>query len=116
MKTIYNIRQIIVSLITLTILVWAFFQNQFVVKIIISPFIICSVAILGENLFSILNKPKISNIFKYIFRISLLVYIIGFLTYATYYAIKNKVYSLLIIVGIFILGTISFFKSFFQKK
>ena len=117
MNKIFSIRQIIVSFSAFLILLWAFFENKFVVKIIITPFLICSIAIFFENLFLLLNKKKISNIFKYIFRISFFVYIIGFLIYATYYSIINKSYSLLIIVGIFILGVIPFFKkAFFNNK
>ncbi len=117
MNKIFSIRQIIVSFSAFLILLWAFFENKFVVKIIITPFLICSIAIFFENLFLLFNNKKISNIFKYIFRISFFVYVIGFLIYATYYAIVNKSYSLLIIVGIFILGGIPFFKkAFFNNK
>ena len=81
MRNIYNIRQIFVSFMATSILTWAFF-----------------------------NKNKIANIFKNIFRISFFIYIIGFLIYATYYAISNKSYLLLIIISIFIIGIINFFK------
>ena len=110
MRNIYNIRQIFVSFMATSILTWAFFKNQLVVKIIISPFLICAIAIGLENIFLLLNKNKIANIFKNIFRISFFIYIIGFLIYATYYAISNKSYLLLIIISIFIIGIINFFK------
>ncbi len=117
MKQIYIFRQIIVSLIAFSILIWAFFKNQFISKIIITPFIVCSLAILGENIFLLLNKNNLSNIFKYIFRISFFIYIFGLLIYAIYYTITNKTYSLFIIIGIFIISIIHFFKvSFFKKK
>ena len=116
MKKIYNIRQIVVSIIVILILTWAFFKNQLIGKIIMSPFLICSIAIFFENLFLLLNKEKISNIFKYIFRISFFVYAFGFLIYAIYYTISTKTYSLFIIIGIFIIGTIHFFKATFFKK
>ena len=99
------------------ILTWAFIKNQIISKIIISPFLICSISVLGENLFLILNKEKIANIFKKIFNISFFVYIYGFLAYATYYVIVNKSYSLFIIIGIFFIGSTCFFKkTFFNKK
>ena len=117
MNNIYIIRQIIVSIMASFVLIGAFFKNQLVGKIIISPFLICSIAIFFENLFLLFDKKKISNIFKYIFRVSFFVYIFGFLIYAIYYAILNKIYSLFIIIGIFIIGTIHFFKvAFFKKK
>ena len=116
MKSVFTVRQIIVSLEVILILSWAFFQNQFFGKIIISPFLICSIAIFLENLFLLLNKKKLSNVFKYIFRVSFFIYVIGFLIYTIYYAIVNKIYSLLIIVAVFIIGLIPFFKKAFFNK
>ncbi len=110
------IRNIIISLTTAIFLIWAFFKNNIIGKIIISPFIICSISILGESIFLLLNKDKISHIFSYIFRISLFIYIYGFLLYALYYSITTKEYSLIIIIIIFFLFTIPFFKSAFHKK
>ncbi len=117
MRKIYAVRQMIVSMMAFSILIFAFFQNPIAGKIVISPFLICSVAIFGENLFRLLNKEKIANFFKYLFRISFFVYVFCFLIYATYYAISNHSYSLFIIIGIFAIGVIPFFKaSFFKKK
>ncbi len=117
MKKIYCIRQILVSLTAFFILIWAFLQNKFIGKIIIIPFLICSIAIFFKNLFFLIHKEKISNMFKYIFNISFFVYVFGLLIYATYYAISNKSYSLFIIIGIFAIGTIRFFKlTFFKNK
>ena len=116
MRNIYLIRQMVVSAMAFSILIWAFFKNQLVVKIIISPFLICSIAIFFENLFIFLNKKKISNIFKYIYRISFFIYAFSFLIYAIYYAISNNSYTLLIPVGIFIIFGIPFFKSAFLNK
>lgn len=116
MNKIYNMRQIIISIITLVILTWAFFNNKFFGRIIISPFLICSLAILGENIFLLLKKNKIAYIFKFIFRISLFIYIGAFLIYTIYYAIQTKNYSLFIIVGIFIVGIIHFLKGAFKSR
>ena len=116
MKKIYNVRQIIISIMASCILTWAFFKNQIMIKIVISPFLICSVAIFFENLFLLLNKTKISNVFKFIFRISFFVYAFVFLAYAVYYAIVNKNYGLFIIIGIFAIVIVSFFKAIFLKK
>lgn len=117
MKRIYAIRQIIVSFVALVFLIWAFFQNELWAKIIIIPFLICSFAILMENIFLILNKMKVSNLFKYIFRISFFVYVFGFLSYMVYYSIANKSYPILIVVVVFLVFAIYFFKkAFFIKK
>lgn len=110
MKYIYNLRQIIVSTTVFSFLSWAFFQNNLIGKLIIIPFLICSFALCWKNVFIILNKKKLINIFNYIFRISLLIYIFGFLIFAIFYAIKNKNYSLFIIVGIFSIAVIHFLK------
>lgn len=117
MKKLYIIRNIILSFGALIILIWAFFQNTLFGKIIITPFLVCSFAMLFENIFLLLNRIKISNVFKSIFRISFFVYIFGFLSYMVYYAITNRSYSILIIVIIFLLFAIYFIKkSFFNNK
>lgn len=116
MKKVYAIRQIAVSFTALVFLTWAFFQNGWLARIIITPFLICSFAIMMEKIFLLLNKTKLSNIFKYIFRISFFVYVFGFLSYMVYYAMVNKSYSILILVAIFLVFVIHFFKkSFFHK-
>ncbi len=71
---------------------------------------------LCENLFLLLNKKKLSNIFKYIFRISFVTYVFGFLTYIVYYAFVYKSYSFLIGVVIFLPFVIYFFKKAFFIK
>ena len=116
MKKIYAMRQIVVSFIAFVFLSWAFFQNEWWARIIITPFLICSFAIMMEKIFLLLNKTKLSNIFKYIFRVSFFVYVFGFLSYMIYYVMVNKNYSILIVVAVFLLFTIHFFKkSFFYK-
>lgn len=116
MKNIYAIRQIVVSIGAFLILIWAFFNNEILGKIIISPFLICSLAIFGENLFLIFKKEKLAKVFKDIFQISFFVYAFGFLGYAIYYAIINKSYSLFIVIDIFLVGTIYFLKMVFFKN
>lgn len=111
MKNIIYIRRIFVSTIALIILTWAFFQNNLIAKLFILPFIICCLAYLLETCFILTNKIKIAKVFNFIFKISLLVYILGILIYTIYYAFANKSYSLLIIVAIFVLfGGRFFFK------
>lgn len=114
MKKIYATRQMIVSLVALVFLTWAFFKNDRWAKIIIIPFLICAFAILMENLFFILNKIKISNFFKLVFRNSFFVYIFGFLSYVIYYSITTKAYSLLIVAAVMLL--ILLFAIYFSKK
>ncbi len=115
MKKLFIIRSMIVSFIALIILIWAFWQNNIFGKAIILPFLICSLAKLFESLFLLLNKNKIANAFKYIFRVSFFAYIFGFLAYMVYYAIVNKTYSVLIIVAVFLFFTICFIKNIFSN-
>lgn len=116
MQTIISIRKIIISIIAFIILMWAFFKNATWAKIIIIPFLVCSFAMLCENLFLLLNKKKLSSIFKYIFRISFFIYVFGFLIYMVYYAFTYKSYSFLIGVVILLPFVIYFFKKAFFIK
>lgn len=115
-KNVFRIRKIFISLLATIICTWVFFQNKLFAKIIISPFIICSIAMFVENIFLLFNKEKISNIFKYIFRISFFTYMFGFLSYASYYSIVNKSYDLIILIVIFLIFGIYFFKKAFFTK
>ncbi len=111
------IRKILLSLTVLIFLIVVFPKNNFSGKLIISPFLICALSFCLENIFLLFNKEKIATCFRYIFSISFFSYIIGFLAYATYYSIVNKIYSLLIVVAIFCLFTIRFIKqAFFRRK
>lgn len=117
MKNAIRIRKTFISLVATIICIWAFFQNNSFAKVIISPFIICSISMFSENIFLLFNKEKISNIFKYIFRVSFFVYVFGFLSYAFYYSIVNRSYTLIILIAIFLIFSIYFFKkSFFTKN
>lgn len=115
-KNIFIIRKIIMSLVATVVLTWAFFQNELWAKIIITPLLVCAISFLGQNAALLLNKTKLSNIFKYIFRISFFVYVFGFLFYMIYYAMANKSYSILIVVVVFLPFTIHFFKKAFLHK
>ena len=111
------IRKILLSLTVLIFLIVVFPKNNFSGKLIISPFLICALSFCLENIFLLFNKENIATCFRYIFSISFFSYIIGFLAYATYYSIVNKIYSLLIVVAIFCLFTIRFIKqAFFRRK
>lgn len=114
---VIRLRKTFISLLATIICIWAFFQNKLFEKVIISPFIICSIAIFFENIFLLLNKEKVANIFKYIFRISFFIYMYGFLGYAFYYSITNKSYEFIILIAIFLIFSIYFVrKTFFIKN
>lgn len=109
-KNTWTIRNIIMSIIAIIILSWAFCQNNLIGKIIISPFLVCASSVLGGNICVLLNKNKLAKVFHYIFKFTFLIYVVGVLSYATYYSFKNKEYSMLIIVAIFVIFIILFFK------
>ena len=50
MKNIINIRNIVVAIITIIILIWAFFNNEPFIRIAIIPFLVCASASLGRNI------------------------------------------------------------------
>ena len=102
------------SIIAIIILSWAFCQNNLVGKIIISPFLVCASSMLGGNICILFNKNKLAKVFHYIFKFTFLIYVVGVLSYVTYYSIKNKEYSMLLIVVIFVIFFILFFRP--QKK
>ena len=95
-QKIYIYQKMIVALITLVILLFAFFSNTGFIKIIILPFIICTCAKLGELISILANKNKLVEIFNNIFIISFFLYYFGFLIYIIYYTIVNKEYFLII--------------------
>ena len=110
MKKVILIRNIAGATLVTIILIWILASNNFLGKIIILPFLICTLAFLGENIGLLLNKEKITKGCQIIFRISLFIYILGILIYTIYWAFKNKSYSLLIIVALFGLFGLNFFK------
>ena len=77
MKNIYIMRQMLASTMAFLILIWVFVKNQLVEKIIVSPFLICSMAIFFENLCLLLNKEKGVTIFKY-FELACLFIVLAF--------------------------------------
>ncbi len=115
MKKIIMTKNIIMATIVIIFLTWAFLKNEVVGKIIILPFLICALAILGGNISLLLKKEKLAKLFSMIFKISFGLYIFGILVYTTYYAFVNKTYSLLIVVGVFIILLIFFFRNYCKK-
>ena len=111
------IRKIVMVIMVIVTLVWAFPKNNLAGKIFILPFLICAIAIFLESVFLLFNKKKLANIFMYIFRVVFFIYVYGFLGYSSYYAIVNKTYSLFIPICIFLVFSVYFiYKAFFVKK
>ena len=115
-KNLILIRNIGVSLFIIVLLIWVFISNELVAKIIILPFLLCSLAFLEENIFTLFNKKLLVKIFHYIFIFSFLLYYYGFLIYIIYYSIKNKEYIFMLFTIPFWLFSILFLKNIFQKR
>ena len=107
-KNIYFSRLIYIIFVTL-ILISIFIKTPNN-KIILIPFLICSISLLGKNLFLILNKEKNSKLFHKIFIFSFFIFFFGFIFYWCYLSIINKTYSSLIFAIPFILIGIYFVK------
>ncbi len=87
------IMNIIRSIIFLLIVLWLFFKNTGLMKIIIIPFIVCGLAIMGKNICLLMNKNKYANIFSKLYVITFLVFWFGFLIWVDYSTIKNNQYG-----------------------
>ena len=116
MKRVIMFRKMVMAIMAIMVLVWAFPKNNLGVKIFILPFLICAIAIFLENIFLFFNNQKIANIFMYIFRIVFFIYVYGFLGYSSYYAVVNKNYALFIPISIFLLFSIPFLRGAFFGK
>ncbi len=103
MKKIYIMKNIIGAAIVIIILLWAFLKNMLIGKLMILPFLVCAISILGGNIAILIKKEKIAKVFNLIFKVSIFLYILGILSYTVYYAFVHRSYSLIIIVLIFVI-------------
>lgn len=106
---IFFIRNLIISIIVAGILFSMIIKTSDIKsKIIMIPFIICSLASIGKNIFLIIEKKKYADIFSKLFIIGFLFFWFGFLVTWCYLNIKDANYLALLfslpfwIVGIYI--------------
>ena len=112
-----SIQRLIMGIVVIIILWVAFWQNEGISRLIVLPFLICAIANFGEALFYYLKKDKIAKVFNYIFKISFLLFVVGFLGFFIYYAITKKEYLFLILILGFILITYFMLKDkLFKRK
>lgn len=97
-------------------LLWVFFQNSSWVRLACLPFLFCALANIGEYIGILLQKEKVTKIFRFLFRLSFFVYYFGFLIFATIYLIKTKEYSLFLPILLFLLGGLYFVRQSFKKQ
>lgn len=78
-------------------LIIIFFHGNLITKLILLPFIICSIATVLRSSFILLEKVKLARYCNTIYVISFLSYIIGFLIAFCYFAIKSHEHQLIAI-------------------
>ena len=67
-------------------------------KIVLLPFLICSLAMAGKSIAQILGKDKLANVFHKIFVAGFLLFWFGFLAVAGYISVRDQQYSLLFLI------------------
>ena len=78
-------------------LIIIFFHGNLITKLILLPFIVCSIATVLRSSFILLEKVKLARYCNTIYVISFLSYIIGFLIAFCYFVIKSHEYQLIAI-------------------
>ena len=74
-------------------------------KIVLLPFLICSLSMAGRSLAQIFGKDKLAAVFHKIFVAGFLLFWMGFLVVAAYISVRDKQYSLLILlIPFFLIG------------
>ena len=106
------IRSLIVTIVIMIILIWTFGKNEGISKLIISPFLICTIAKFGEFICLLFKKERWIRLFHIIFLVSFFSFIFGFLLYALIYSLKNQDYGLLLLTSFFFVITFSVLKRY----
>lgn len=105
----------IVKNIFITMLLFYFYFNTSNGKVILLPFLICSVAMLLKNISLLFNKSKYIDMFNKVFILSFLIFWFGALIFWCYTSIVNREYSSLIFSIPFWIGSIFIIKKFLLK-
>ena len=109
----------IISVIIINIILFILFNSMkdITSKIVLIPFLICSIAILYSTLASILNKDIIVKLMKKIYVIGFLTFWIGFLIFFTYSIIKqeNDYSMILFTIPFWLFAIYIIYKEFIKK-
>lgn len=105
MKKSLVIRKLISS-IMVTVALLSFMAKSLSPKIIFIPFLVCGVSMVGKSIAQILDKKKLEFIFGKTFVFGFLLFWIGFLLFAIYTSIKDRNYSLLVLLIPFVIAGI----------
>ncbi len=105
----------IIKSIFITLLLLYFYINTSTGKVILLPFLICSIAVLLKNISMLFNKSKYIDLFNKVFTFSFLLFWFGILIFWCYTNIVNKQYNSLIFSIPFWLVSIFIIKKFLLK-
>lgn len=100
-------RKFISALFATGLLIYILFRTQSP-KIILLPFLICSISLTGKSLSQMLRKEKLASVFHKVFILGFLLFWFGFLAVAAFISIRDKSYSMLLftlpfwLVGIYL--------------
>ncbi len=94
-------RRLVVSIFNTIILLY-FMTKMTNFKIILIPFIICSVAMAGQSIAEMLNQERAANIFRKIYKNGFFVFWFGLLAVGIIKCIRDREYGMLIYLMLFV--------------
>ena len=92
-----TVRKLITSIMATAILLH-FMTKSPSSKIIFIPFLICSISMAGKCIAQLINKRKLESIFGKLFVFGFLLFFLGFLALAGYTSIRDRNYSMLVVL------------------
>lgn len=95
MKKTIAVRNLIISLIISSSLLYFLWKTPSP-KIILAPFLICSLSLAGQSMAQLLNKEKWAAAFRKLFALSFFLFWFGFLVVAAFLCIRDKHYGMLL--------------------
>ena len=95
----------------ITLLLVLFYINTSNGKVILIPFIICSISLVLKDLCIMLNKEKFIKYFNKLYVVGFFIFWFGFLSYFSYLSIINKEYLMLLFsIPFWLIGIVIFRK------
>ena len=111
------IYQLFVAIPVTIFLIIFFYYGEFMARLLLTPFIVCAIATLFKSIFTLKGNVKWSEYCNRVYIISVLVYVLGFFVAFWYLAIKNQIYSLMIILFVVsVIIIVAIRHRFFKKR
>ena len=109
--------QLFVAIPVTTFLIIFFYYGEFMARLLLTPFIVCAITTLFKSIFTLKGNLKWSEYCNRVYIISVLVYVLGFFVAFWYLAIKNQIYSLMIILFVVsVIIIVAIRHRFFKKR